>query len=286
LLDSLLKESVSERQFKMAENSEKIGEVDTEDKDSERVSIECAVCLQNCIYPVQLPCKHIFCFLCVKGVTLQSKRCAMCRREIPQDYLFNPELLDQDREEDDEEDESSWFYEGRNGWWKYDQRTSAEIEQHQKAGAERCELLIAGFLYIIDFTHMLQYRRNDPSRRRGIKRDVATVPKKGVAGLRIGVDMDPQPGSSRQPNPAPSTLPGEEDGSDPGPDTQSTVNLSESQRSHDFVSDEEDHPGDQEEERGRTELRTRSNPGEVLERELSSNLEQLGISETTPSSTL
>ena len=32
----------------------------------ERVIIECAVCLQNCIYPVQLPCKHIFCFLCVK----------------------------------------------------------------------------------------------------------------------------------------------------------------------------------------------------------------------------
>ena len=31
---------------------------------------------------------------------------------------------------------------------------------------------------------MLQYRRNDPSRRRRIKRDVASAPKKGVAGLR------------------------------------------------------------------------------------------------------
>ena len=41
---------------------------------SSEVSIECAVCLQTCVYPVQLPCKHIFCFLCVKGVTLQSKR--------------------------------------------------------------------------------------------------------------------------------------------------------------------------------------------------------------------
>ena len=29
-------------------------------------SLECAICLQNCVYPVQLPCKHIFCFLCVK----------------------------------------------------------------------------------------------------------------------------------------------------------------------------------------------------------------------------
>ena len=41
---------------------------------SNEVPIECAVCLQTCVYPVQLPCKHIFCFLCVKGVTLQSKR--------------------------------------------------------------------------------------------------------------------------------------------------------------------------------------------------------------------
>ena len=42
--------------------------------ESNEVPIECAVCLQTCVYPVQLPCKHIFCFLCVKGVTLQSKR--------------------------------------------------------------------------------------------------------------------------------------------------------------------------------------------------------------------
>ena len=32
---------------------------------------------------------------------------------------------------------------------------------------------------------MLQYRRNDPSRRRKIKRDQASAPKKGVAGLRM-----------------------------------------------------------------------------------------------------
>ena len=31
----------------------------------------------------------------------------------------------------------------------------------------------------------MQYRRNDPSRRRKIKRDLASAPKKGVAGLRM-----------------------------------------------------------------------------------------------------
>lgn len=160
--------------------------------DDDDPSIECAVCLQTCVYPVQLPCKHIFCFLCVKGVTTQSKRCAMCRREIPPDYLLNPELLSKvDLELEGGrgfEDGGScwqWFYEGRNGWWVYDERTSQEVEMHYKSGDKRCELLIAGFLYIIDFEHMLQYRRNDPSRRRRVKRDVATGPKKGVAGLRI-----------------------------------------------------------------------------------------------------
>lgn len=34
---------------------------------------------------------------------------------------------------------------------------------------------------------MLQLRRNDPSRRRRIKRDLYNVPRKGVAGLRLNV---------------------------------------------------------------------------------------------------
>ena len=178
----------------MAEQTEQLseggraGQSDTKGREEkEEGGRECAVCLQTCVYPVQLPCGHIFCFLCVKGVTLQSKRCAMCRREIPQDYLHNPELLEQLEPETGGgfEDGGQWFYEGRNGWWLYDERTSQEIETAWSAEEQRCELLIAGFLYIIDFEHMLQYRRNDPSRRRRIKRDQASGPKKGVAGLRM-----------------------------------------------------------------------------------------------------
>jgi len=164
------------------------------DQGLNEVPIECAVCLQTCVYPVQLPCKHIFCFLCVKGVTLQSKRCAMCRQEIPPDYLYHPDLLSQVQESETSsyEDGGQWFYEGRGGWWQYDQRTSVEIEAAMAREEERCELLIAGSLYIIDFEHMLQYRRNDPSRRRRIKRDQASGPKKGVAGLRLDVVEEPQ----------------------------------------------------------------------------------------------
>ena len=117
---------------------------------------------------------------------------------MPADYLLNPELLDKldlhsvtEKGFDDDTGECwQWVYEGRNGWWLYDERTSLEMEKCYKRGDNSCELLIAGFLYIIDFEHMLQYRRNDPSRRRRIKRDLASAPKKGVAGLRMESEND------------------------------------------------------------------------------------------------
>lgn len=71
------------------------------------------------------------------------------------------------------------------GWWQYDERTSFELECAYKRSQRICELLIAGFLYLIDFDQMLQYRKTETSRRRRIKRDLASIPKKGVAGLRL-----------------------------------------------------------------------------------------------------
>ncbi|XP_046423836.1 E3 ubiquitin-protein ligase rnf146-like [Neodiprion virginianus] len=167
------------------ESSEKDFGAETEDSDGP----ECAVCLQPCVHPAQLPCSHVFCFLCVKGVANQSKRCPMCRHEIPPDFLEKPRLVELEELvktiQVTEEEQYRWFYEGRNGWWQYDQRTSSELETAYKQGLRSCELLIAGFLYIADFGCMLQLRRNDPSRRRKIKRDLCTIPKKGVAGLRL-----------------------------------------------------------------------------------------------------
>ncbi|KAE8750356.1 hypothetical protein FOCC_FOCC002916 [Frankliniella occidentalis] len=192
---------------------------------------ECAVCLQTCVHPAKLPCSHIFCFLCLKGLATQSRRCAMCRQDIPLDYLDHPQLLEVPTQAEKEalEDGYQWFYEGRSGgwwqyeerisselenlfkqgltcceilicgslyvvdfvhghqfrWWQYDERTSRELELAFKNGQRTCELLIVGQLYIADFDAMLQLRRNDMSRRRRIKRDLASIPKKGVAGLRL-----------------------------------------------------------------------------------------------------
>lgn len=196
--------------------------------DTEVHSLECAVCLQTCVHPVQLNCDHIFCFLCVKGVTTHSKRCPMCRREISPGYLDKPNLVQSDLETIAQESESmkderySWFYAGRNGWWKYEERAAAELEEAYRRtidtdgeqaetvidGSNKCELLIAGFLYVIDFENMMQYRRNEPNRQRKIKREKlqSVADCKGVAGLRIKTSTSDEQGTSnRSLNPLTST---------------------------------------------------------------------------------
>ncbi|XP_075718456.1 E3 ubiquitin-protein ligase RNF146 isoform X2 [Rhinoderma darwinii] len=151
---------------------------------------ECAICLQTCVHPVSLPCKHIFCFLCVKGASWLGRRCALCRQEIPEDFLDKPTLLSPEelKSASRGNGEYAWYYEGRNGWWQYDERTSRELEDAFTKGKKNTEMLIAGFLYVADLENMVQYRRNEHGRRRKMKRDIVDIPKKGVAGLRLDCD--------------------------------------------------------------------------------------------------
>ncbi|KAI4904584.1 hypothetical protein NFI96_007277 [Prochilodus magdalenae] len=173
--------------------------------------LECAICLQSCVHPVRLPCRHVFCFLCVKGASWHSKRCALCRQEVPEDFLERPTLLSPEELKASASGsrgtgagDHAWYYEGRNGWWQYDERTSRELEDAYNKGKKSAEMLIAGFLYVADLENMVQYRRNEHGRRRRMKRDVVDIPKKGVAGLRL----EPEPG------PAPAA--GAASGSGPG----------------------------------------------------------------------
>lgn len=43
-------------------------------------------------------------------------------------YLDNPQLIAVEQPSVSFEGSYQWFYEGRNGWWQYDDRTSLEIE--------------------------------------------------------------------------------------------------------------------------------------------------------------
>lgn len=119
----------------------------------------------------------------------------MCRQDVDLKYFDNPEIVhfetmtseDEGHKETPEDaDKYQWYYEGRNGWWQYEELSSAELENAHRDGKRSCELLIAGFLYFVDFENMVQFRKSEPGRRRRIKRDVVDAEKKGVAGLRFG----------------------------------------------------------------------------------------------------
>jgi WWE domain len=76
-----------------------------------------------------------------------------------------------------------WYYEGVDGWWQYDERTSSELElRHQERQMSEedksavFEIVIAGFIYVVDFENGIQFRRGYPRRRRRIKRDLAGIP--------------------------------------------------------------------------------------------------------------
>uniref|UniRef100_T1KC70 E3 ubiquitin-protein ligase n=2 Tax=Tetranychus urticae TaxID=32264 RepID=T1KC70_TETUR len=176
--------------------------------------MECSICLETCIQPVQLPCSHIFCFLCVKGVADRYQNCAICRQPIPEDYFDHPILVPCDQTLDSPEFDGGyqWFYEGKNGWWLYDPRTSADLEEAYKLGQPTCQLLIAGHLYYIDFNRMIQYRSAEPRKRRKIKRDArrSTVTK-GIAGLKsfesLSVSYIDKPSAPPMSPPLPSSLP-------------------------------------------------------------------------------
>lgn len=43
---------------------------------------ECAICFQACSKPLRLPCKHMFCGLCVEPWLRKCALCPMCRRDL------------------------------------------------------------------------------------------------------------------------------------------------------------------------------------------------------------
>jgi len=153
---------------------------------------ECAVCLDQPVHPVTLPCSHIFCYLCAKGLTRQAgtlATCSLCRKDIPEGFLESAQVLakaSQDLDDTLPEDEAAWqwFYQGRNGWWKFEERNNEELEENYSLGQKVFETMICGNLYVIDFQAMEQCQKGFPNRKRKIKRDSKTIICKGVAGLQ------------------------------------------------------------------------------------------------------
>ncbi|XP_022700972.1 uncharacterized protein LOC111267172 isoform X2 [Varroa jacobsoni] len=148
---------------------------------------DCPVCLQPFSHPIKLPCSHVFCYLCAKGFASQHGRCAFCRATIPPGYMELPVLVPEQhhyRPKSNVDSKFVWYYEGRNGWWQFEERHSDEIEEALHRGESEHELQIAGFIYVVDMQNMVQFRKDHLSRTRRIKRDLLTAPRKGIAGLR------------------------------------------------------------------------------------------------------
>ena len=150
----------------------------------------CCICQDQCVNPVKLPCSHVFCFLCIKGVAARSNHCALCRQRINPDVLSNPSVVNRYEIESTVQksgESHRWYYEARNGgWWLYEQRTSMEMEKAFKDNEQSVRLQISGFYYVIDFEKMVQYREDFPNRIRQIKRDkVSAETVKGVAGIAV-----------------------------------------------------------------------------------------------------
>lgn len=153
---------------------------------------ECAICFEQCKFPVQLPCSHVFCFLCIKGSTFNiSFRCALCRQDVPHDYFDHPKFLKTLTLEQikslKSHNEYKWYYEGSDGWWMYDDNVSQSLEKEFKSHNVSTEILTAGTVYIIDFKQMIQYRKNEPGKLRKVRREMPSRIKnqtKGIAGVK------------------------------------------------------------------------------------------------------
>ena len=56
--------------------------------------------------------------------TNQRATCPVCRAPFPVRLISQPPICEDYTEHVDDE---VWFYEGRNGWWQYDERTNKII---------------------------------------------------------------------------------------------------------------------------------------------------------------
>ena len=127
----------------------------------------CDVCYDFLQYPVNLPCSHTFCFLCIKGAYFNNKLCPMCRSPIPDHIIKRPQVQQSTNKKSQTINSTApssssssssqiyWCYESRREqktWWKYDKRTSIELENlYQKyltdIGQTFHDLQIAGEIY-------------------------------------------------------------------------------------------------------------------------------------------
>ncbi|CAG5111644.1 Oidioi.mRNA.OKI2018_I69.chr2.g5925.t1.cds [Oikopleura dioica] len=143
----------------------------------------CQMCKENLILPLQLPCKHMFCFLCAKG---QGSSCFICKMSFDKNLIEKPPSMDAVREGN--KDKIRWYYESNNnGWWEFDPRTSDKIEDAFRQSQATVDFPIGQRTYEINFEAKRQYQQNDTGKKRKVtrssRRDIQNL--RGVAGVPL-----------------------------------------------------------------------------------------------------
>lgn len=157
-----------------------------EDDDSSRLPM-CSIChVDPPVNGVQLTCGHVFCYLCIKSASETTGVCAMCRTEIGDEFNFQEHQILGTIKLPSSNNGHYWFYEGCRGWWLYDADTNRELEQAYSQGTTSIEKFIAGGVYVIDFNHMAQRRKDDDHGRvRRVRRATLELDNiLGMAGLK------------------------------------------------------------------------------------------------------
>jgi hypothetical protein len=156
---------------------------------------KCPICQDFFKYPIELNCKHQFCFLCIKFAHELSPICPLCRSPITTDLSaismneINVTLLNGGYPC------TKWLFSSRDerSWWYYDECDSNVIEhayqnwndEHQRIvnqqdtnnsdgnvaqpTIQQFDITIGPYPYIIDFERMEQIS-TDHQRRRKIMR--------------------------------------------------------------------------------------------------------------------
>lgn len=121
-----------------------------------------------------------------------SKACAMCRAPFSIDQLEQSlEIEKKSLETQQQSSEVQWLYEGKSGFWIYDENSTSELENAYNQKKNDIVITIAGFAYCVDFQKMIQFPAFHPERIRKIKRteqfklDENEFKIKGIAGLRV-----------------------------------------------------------------------------------------------------
>lgn len=147
----------------------------------------CNKCLYATPDLVKTSCNHFLCLSCMEKAieTGEYKKCLICNIDLTKnihklftDYLVNP-MNKLSYYHDIHTGEMVWYYEGKGHNWLYSKEHCRELEDAYQlyedsddGENETCEIEIpigsGTEVYVINFSSLTQYPKNDPSKKRKI----------------------------------------------------------------------------------------------------------------------